>query len=171
MSRLVGALAAILLVLLLSQAVLAQYGTSGTLVVSPATVTAGGQVTVSGTGYGPNTQVQLSTQQDPTHLGTATADATGAFTAVIKVPSSFLGRYDVLATGIDGAGSVYVLSGAMTVVSQNVEAATSAPTPGSRPWFDPSSFGSDPLVLAVAGAAIVAMTGFLLFIVARRRRA
>jgi hypothetical protein len=168
MSRLVSALAAIVLLLLLSQAVLAQYESSGALTLAPQTVKAGGQVTASGGGFKAGSAIQLSTQQDATHLGTATADAQGNFSVTFTVPSTFIGSYDLLATGIDSSGSVRVLSGSLAVAAEQAQGVTSAPTQSTGNPSSDGGLGSEPWILALAGGAIVAMTGFFLILAGRR---
>jgi len=163
MRRLIAASAALLVMLLVSQAVLAQYQPGGSLALSPSTVAAGGQVTVSGTGFAPASQVQLTIDPDPSHLATVTTDAEGAFSAEVTIPTSLSGEYTVVATGTDPAGSVLVLSATLTVTASEAPPTTTSPA-------DTSPSGSDPIVLAIAGAGIVVMTGLVLLYATRRRR-
>jgi hypothetical protein len=162
MRRFIAASAALLLLFLISQAVLAQYEPSGSLVLSPTTVTAGGQVNVSGTGFAADSQVQVTTQPDPELLATGTTDSTGAFSVDVTIPASFSGEYSIVATGVDPNGSVLVLTATLTVTASEVPPTSQAPGSPIR--------GSDPIVLAIAGIGIVGMTGLVLLFASRRRR-
>src|SRR3954454_47385 len=53
----------------------------GTLQVSDSTVAPGQQVNVSGNGYAAGTTVTITFQSDPVTVGSATTDASGAFSA------------------------------------------------------------------------------------------
>ncbi len=165
MRRYVVIAAVTLLLLLESQVVVAQYGSSGQLTVSDANPPAGGQVTVSATGFAPSSPVQItigSSSSAPVLLATVIADATGAVSGTFTIPASASGQYTLSATGTDTASSVLVMSAGVAIV-----AAVATPTSGvlgttGRP-------GSDALVIAIAGAGIVLMTGVLLVVVYRRR--
>ena len=160
--RFIGAATALLLFLLGSQAVLAQYGTQS-LVLSSSTVTAGGTVTVSGGGFAGASEVKITIQSQPVLLATATTAANGNFSVVVTVPTSFSGQHTIVATGTDPAGSLLVLSAPITVAS-------SLPQTSTDPQLDRRSGASDPIVLAGAGAGIVVMTGLLLLAARRSRR-
>lgn len=163
MRRLIATSAALLVLLLVSQAVLAQYEPGGSLTLSPSTVLAGGQVTVSGTGFAPASPVQLTIDPDPAHLATVTTDGAGAFSAEVTIPASLSGEYTIVATGTDSVGSVLALSAVLSVTTSGVPPTSTSPSSTSRS-------GSDPMVLAIAGAGIVVMTGLVLLVATRRRR-
>jgi len=160
-------IAAVMLLLLLgSQVVVAQYGSSGQLTVSDANPPAGGQVTVSATGFAPSSSVQVtigSSSTAPELLATVNADVTGALFRTVTIPASASGQYTLSATGTDASSSVLVMSA-------NIEVVALAATPAATaPPSDAGRQGSDALVIAIAGAGIVLMTGVLLLVVYRRR--
>jgi LPXTG-motif cell wall-anchored protein len=152
----------LLLLLLATQAVLAQYEPSGSLTLSSDTVQAGGQVGVSGTGFGPNTTVQLTIQSDPVHLATVTTTTGGTFSANVTVPTSFSGTHTIVAAGVDASASVRVLAAQIQVLAGLPATDTSPNTEFRQP--------SDSVVLAVAGAGIVMLTAGLLFLSRRRSK-
>lgn len=166
MRRYVVFAAALLLLLLGSQAVLAQYGPSGQLTVSDANPPAGGQVTISAQGFAPSLPVQItigSSSSAPQLLATAEADATGSFSESVTIPASASGPYTLSATGTDAAGSVLVLTASIQVTP------ITAPPTDTTPVTGTSRSESDALVIALAGAGIVLMTGFLLLVPFKRR--
>lgn len=166
MRRLIAASSAILLALLVSQAVLAQYEPIGPVTLSSTTPTAGGPLTVSGSGFAPNSDVQIIIESDPILLATVTADGSGAFSVEVTIPASLSGEHLIIATGIDPAGSVRVLGTTVVIAPAPTVPATST---GAAPEI--SRPGSDPVVFAVAGAGIVILTGVLLLATRRRESA
>ena len=70
-------------------------------VVSPSAVVQGGAIDVSGTGFAADESVPIAA--DGATLGTATADADGAFTVTLLVPATVdAGSVTVTATGAAG---------------------------------------------------------------------
>jgi hypothetical protein len=66
-------------------------------------VNPGQTTTVAGTGFPPGQPVLVQLFSDPVTLGTATADATGAFRLVVTVPSATTpGVHTLVATGPGG---------------------------------------------------------------------
>ncbi|MGZ5385251.1 MAG: hypothetical protein ACXWH0_14880 [Acidimicrobiia bacterium] len=161
MRRFLAASTALLLMALGSQAVLAQYQPTGTLAVSQVTPTAGGPVTISGSGFAPLSPVQITIESSPVLLSTITADSTGAFATQVTIPASFAGAHTIFAIGTDSTGSVRVLAAPVSVVGVG--------PPGEIPSTDAAPNRSDPFVFALAGAGIVLMTGILLLVTRRRR--
>ena len=176
MRRLIASSAAVLLLLLLSQAVMAQYEPSGSLTVTPPSVAAGGQVTIDGSGFAPGSEVRITVQETPVLLTTVTTDAAGGFSVVVTVPGDFAGAYTVVATGVDASGSIHVLTANLNVIQGEVLPIVSSPKPSAAglpatsQTPSGSTQGSDPVVLTIAGAGIVAMTGIVLLVATRRRR-
>lgn len=64
----------------------AQYGGTGTATLSSTSGTAGGSVTVSGSGFQPGETVRI--YFDDTYLGSTTADSAGNFSKTVTIPSS-----------------------------------------------------------------------------------
>ena len=90
-----------------------------------------------------------------------TADASGAFSTPLTIPASYAGQHTLLATGTDPRGSVRALTATIEVGT----AATMPPTatlPGSA-----TVQGSDGLILAIAAAGIVLLTGVILLVLRR----
>jgi hypothetical protein len=166
MRRFVAFAAAVVLLLLASQAVLAQYGPSGSLTVTPSSTKAGDLVAVSGSGCAPSASVQItlgSSSSAPVLLGTAAADVNGGFTRELEVPANAGGAYTVTATCVDPAGSVLSLTAPLEVAPAALpETVTSEPSTATRQ-------GSDALVFAIAGVGIVLMTGVMLLATSRIR--
>ena len=164
MRRFLAAAAALLLVVLGSQAVLAEYQPNGSLICSSLTPTAGGTMTVSGSGFAPNSPVQIVITSTPVLLDTVGTDSSGAFSAEITIPVDLVGAHTLTATGTDPQGSVRVLSTDITVIAPPLPATSTVPgvaAPQDR---------SDSMVFALAGMGIVLMTGGLLYSTRRRRQ-
>ncbi|QDZ15310.1 beta strand repeat-containing protein [Humibacter ginsenosidimutans] len=90
--------------------------TAGHLNGVPAHVTPLQVITVSGDGFAPFAPVTLGFYSTPQSLGTATADASGAFTASITIPAGTSGTHTIVAAGIDASGADAFLS-AQTIVT------------------------------------------------------
>jgi hypothetical protein len=118
MRRSIAAATGLLLLLVLgTQAVLAQYTPAGTLTLSTYSPPAGSTLTVSGTGFAPDSDVHLTIESTPLLLARATTDAAGAFSVAVTIPPSYAGHHSIVATGIDPQGSVRVLASTIEVGS------------------------------------------------------
>jgi LPXTG-motif cell wall-anchored protein len=117
-------------------------------------------LTVSGTGFAPTSQVQVTIQSTSVHLASVTTDTAGSFSVNVAIPESVSGQQIISATGTDPSGSVRVLSATIAV--------TAAKVPGSVDTTA-SQQGFDPIIFAIAGAGIVLVTGLLLLAMRRRR--
>lgn len=164
MSRFIAAATGLLLLLLGSQAVLAQYAPAGSLTLSTSSPPAGSTVTVAGTGFQPGSNVNVTIESTPQLLATVTTGASGDFSVDVTIPESFSGQHSLVATGMDPQGSVRVLASTIEI-SSGVLGTQGTPPPDTSPIR-----GSDGLILAIAAAGIVLLTGAL-FLVARRARA
>ncbi len=102
------------LLLLGSGSLIAQYpGTSGVLNVDDSSRC---RWTLSGTGFAPGATVTLESTRGVTPLGTAVADATGAFSFVFIVDrNTRLGRQTFSATGLNPLGGIHTLSASVVV--------------------------------------------------------
>lgn len=99
----------------LAQVADASYG-SATL--SQSSAAPGGSLTVSGGGFAGNSTVTISIASTPTVIGTTTANASGAFTVTVTIPSSISpGVHTISASGVDPAGAPLVLTASITVTS------------------------------------------------------
>ena len=160
MRRMIAVATGLLLLVLGTQVALAQYTPAGSLNLSTYQPAAGGTLTASGTGYAPDSNINLTIESTPLLLTSATAGASGAFSAQVTIPASYSGQHTLLATGTDPQGSVRVLTATIEVGT-----ATMPPTatlPGNAPVQ-----GSDGLILAIAAAGIVLLTGVILLVLRR----
>lgn len=94
-----------------------------TVAVDAASVVAGSSVTVSGTGFAADAALKIELRSTPVQVGTATADAAGAFRAAVTIPA------DTTA----GAHSIVVIdsAGVETSVALAVTAAPVVEQPGT----------------------------------------
>jgi hypothetical protein len=120
----VAGVVAVLLLVVLAQSGSARnnpnssvYGNSGaTISVSQSTVTAGGQVGVTGTGFAPHADVSLTLESRPVHIGRAHANRNGKFKANVTIPSQTpAGVHDIIETGRGSDGSRLTAQIAITV--------------------------------------------------------
>lgn len=100
---------ATVLLLLATQIAYAQYEPAGTLALSGAPE-AGGEVTVSGSGYLAGSEVSVTFRSDPVLLTTVTANQAGSFITTVTLPEDATGTHQIEATGIAPDGSVRVLA-------------------------------------------------------------
>ena len=137
---------------------------TGTLTVSETVVEPGDTITVSGSGYAPNSSVTVTMEREgggtPTPLGTFTTNSSGSFSGDVEIPeTTAVGRYVMRASGSDGQciGVARVLSAGFTV-----RAAAAAAAVGPRT-------GTDVLPWLILAVAVIAVGGALV-LVGRRRR-
>ena len=101
------------------------------LTVEPSTVEAGKTIAVTGTGFAPESAVTLTLHSEPVEVGTATTDASGAFTATVTVPATTeAGAHTLVAST---ATPLAEASAALTIT------APPAPAPSDDPGAAPST--------------------------------
>lgn len=95
----------------------------------------GETITVSGTGFAPNSRIELVIYSSPQSLGTTTTKEDGSFSKEVVIPSSLSGSHTVTAFGVDPDGNARVLALGITVAAVTPAAAddsglavTGAPT-------------------------------------------
>ncbi|MGY1813920.1 hypothetical protein [Blastococcus sp. SYSU D00820] len=149
---------------------------SGPLDAGPATadpVPAGAEVTLTGSGFLPNSTVTLVVYSTPTVLGTVTTDGAGAFTTTVTLPAGLpAGAHTLVASGVDPAGNPYHLTSGVTVTASGgapTATATSATGPGVSGGL--ASTGADIAVPAIGGLAALVVGGGLVLAGRRRRPA
>ncbi|WP_297907695.1 alpha-L-fucosidase [uncultured Actinomyces sp.] len=99
--------------------------------VEPSSVEAGKTVAVTGTGFAPESAVTLTLHSEPVEVGTATTDASGAFTATVTVPATTeAGAHTLVAST---ATPLAEASAALTIT------APPAPAPSDDPGAAPSA--------------------------------
>ena len=153
MRRAIAAATGLLLLVLGAQVAIAQYTSAGPLALSTYQTPPGGLVTVSGTGFAIASNVYVTIESNRL-LATVTVNASGNFAVDVTIPASYSGQHTLVATGTDPQGSERVLAAAIQIGS------------GSPPQNAPSR-GSDALVLAIAGAGIVVLTGAIIVVMCR----
>ena len=103
--------------------------------VEPETVEAGKTVAVTGTGFAPDSAVTLTLHSEPVEVGTATTDASGAFTATVTVPATTeAGAHTLVAST---AAPLAEASAALTVTPRPAPAPSD--DPGAAPSAQPSA--------------------------------
>jgi hypothetical protein len=120
------ALMALTALLLLPGAALAQQyeGETDTLDVSTLEPAPGEAVTISGSGFAPGSEVTITIESTPQTLTTVSADADGAFTATVQIPTDLSpGSHTLKATGVTPDGATLVLSTEVTVAGTGAELA------------------------------------------------
>ncbi|MGY1803036.1 LPXTG cell wall anchor domain-containing protein [Blastococcus sp. SYSU D00922] len=129
-------------------------GPLGTPQGAVTSVAPGQKLTLTGSGYAPNSAVELYVYSTPQRIGSVTADASGRFSVVVTLPTGLVaGKHSLVATGLDANGAPRFLR--MDVTLGKRLAAT----------------GADVVVPAVAGVAALALGGGLIALARRRRSA
>jgi hypothetical protein len=155
MRRFSIAATALLLLLFGAQAALAAYGPSGSLTLSSSTSTAGAALGVSGDGFDPGSNVQVTIHSTPVLLTTVAADGSGNFSVTVTIPAGFDGLHQITATGLDPAQSVLVLQSPINLTSTGL--------PSTDTVLSNATGSSDLAILALSGAGIVLLTCGVLF--------
>jgi hypothetical protein len=88
----------------------------------------GDRLTISGSGFAAGAPIQIGIYTTLTPLGTATADASGNFTAVIVLPADLVGNHTIVASGITSTGSVLFVESKITITAVPVAATVPAST-------------------------------------------
>lgn len=126
---------------------------TGDLTVNPETVTAGAKVTLSGEGFAAGSNATAGMYSTPVTLGVGTADAQGAISVDVTIPSGTSGSHTLILLGTDNSGGVVALTKTITVT-----AATSTPTPTDTSTTDPTDDPDNPGTLPQTGPADFGMT-------------
>ena len=122
-----------------------------------AAVAAGKTITVSGSGYAPNSTVSVAIYSTPQVLTTVVTDASGNFTATVTVPAGLeVGNHTLVASGVDSSGNVRYVNLPVTVSSTTGKAML-------------AYTGADVALPLTAGLVALSLGGGL--IVVRRRAA
>lgn len=149
--------------------------TGTTLGVSISIVTPGGTITIHGTGYAPGIRIIIYLCSQVTQVGTATADASGAFTTTVTIPASTpLGAHELAASGTAFNGGPLVQVADISVVAASPTSAT-VPTnvgPVSQPTSPsgPVAFTGIYAVRMILVGLVLVLSGTALVLGVRRRR-
>ena len=93
------------------------------------TVAPGKTMTVSGSGYAPNSTITLAIYSTPQVLTTVVTDASGNFTATVTVPAGLAaGSHTLVASGVDSSGNVRYVNLPVTVSSAGIATTTGKAT-------------------------------------------
>lgn len=125
-------------------------------------VTPGGTLVVTGTGFEPNSLITLVLHSDPVTLGTVTANANGSFTDEVTVPSDTPpGDHTIIASDTygDTASTEIVVTAAVTGANSTTSSG------GSGLAFT----GADIAALTSVGAVALALGGMLVLATRKRR--
>jgi len=163
MRKLIAIGTILLMALLFSQVVYAQYGSNGALTLSNYAPLPGETITVSGTGFMTDSDVHITIQSTPVALRTVTADGAGSFSTTVRVPSGYSGSHEIVATGIAPDASVRVLASTIEVNSVTLSNPPTDAIAGSE-----AAIGTHPAVTGFAIAGVLLVTALAL--VALRRR-
>ncbi|GAA2448503.1 beta strand repeat-containing protein [Agromyces soli] len=139
----------------------------------PAELRRGQTLTVSGEGFLPGAPIALGVYSTLTPLGSAVADASGAFSAEVTIPETLAaGEHALAASGVGADGSVRLLAAETRLV-------VPAPVPGDggdggnggTPGGGLSHTGVDTLLpMLLAAGGILAGLALLVLLAVRRRR-
>ena len=156
-------LAAVVLGLAAAQAPASAQGTypvvQGTLTaLSSTTVTEGGTLAITGSGFAPGSTEDITAASAVTFLGTTTADATGTIDTTVSLDDLDPGRHTIMVIGPAATGGDLELSLVVHIIATaSVSKAVLAQT------------GTDAGELAAFGGAS-AVAGAALLLIVRRRR-
>ncbi|MDP9429377.1 MAG: hypothetical protein M3Q47_11135 [Actinomycetota bacterium] len=126
---------------------------------TPSTPTGGERITVSGKGYAPGSAIDLYIFSTPRRLGSATTDASGAFTATVTLPAGLAaGTHHLVGAGLDPSGDPRYTVLAVTLAGSRQDGGAD---------LAPAGFGSAPYLGAGSLALVV---GAGLVVMSRRRR-
>lgn len=140
------------------------YGGGATVTSSDTTVTPGEPITLNGSGFVPNAKITLTFNSTPVPLGTAQANASGAFTKQVTVPNVPPGQHSITAVG-SIAGRTAITE--ITVMGASAVAPPATPTPSHGGL---AFTGTDAALTAGLGALLLVVGG-LAVLATRKRRA
>jgi hypothetical protein len=138
----------------------APYTTQPTVAVSSQTVTAGGSITFSGSGFLPGETVRI-TVSDPITLKSVVADSSGSFSTVIVLPAGLTGAQTLTATGLT--------SGRTASITIQVLAASANPFPTSTATGGLAFTGAAVGAIGALGGLLL-IGGGLMMLASRRRK-
>jgi LPXTG-motif cell wall-anchored protein len=128
--------------------------------------TDGNTITVSGSGFAPDSDVTVVLHSDPVVLGVAHTDAAGNFTATFAIPAGTpAGDHHLVFTGVDAYGNPITVEQAITLGGTTPVAGPRTAGAATLPVT-----GDDALSLALAGAGLF-LAGALALWASRRQTA
>ncbi|MBV9823727.1 MAG: hypothetical protein JO144_15960 [Actinobacteria bacterium] len=151
---------------------------AGLLAGVPLATTAGKTLTVSGAGYTAGTSIEIGWYLPQSVVGHAVADSAGKFRFTLTVPSDGCGARVAYAVGLGSNGKTRYLL-APTVVTKPGRGGSSGTggtstggtsTGGSSTGGGLANTGLSSQRISVASGGALALTGFALMLIGRRRR-
>jgi LPXTG-motif cell wall-anchored protein len=139
---------------------------------SSAAVSDGGTLTLTGQGWLPGSQVDLTLFSTPVPLGTATVAADGSFTKTVTIPSSTPpGNHTIVMSGRDANGNPATQSISITVkAAGTASGSNAAPASNARTSGFASTGAQKAASMTFVGVTLL-LFGGVLVIVFRRRHA
>ncbi|MDQ1744256.1 MAG: hypothetical protein QOE23_2595, partial [Pseudonocardiales bacterium] len=154
--------------------------TSSLLMGVPLTTTVGNSLTVSGSGYQPGTSIEIGWYLPQTVLGHTLADAAGKFRATVALPADQTGLKALYAAGLGSNGKARYMVAPTLVKGRSSTSTghTTQPIGGTGTGGTGTSTGGGGLAntgltdqrISAASAGALALTGFALMMIGRRRR-
>jgi LPXTG-motif cell wall-anchored protein len=127
------------------------------------TVAPGKTMTVSGSGYAPNSTITVAIYSTPQVLTTVVTDASGNFTATVTVPAGLeAGNHTLVASGVDSSGNVRYVNLPVTVSSSGTATITGKATLAYT--------GADVALPSIIGLVAVSLGAGLILVRRRARR-
>jgi hypothetical protein len=118
-------------------------------------VVQGTSVEVGGSGFQPNSLVDVWIYSTPTHLGTVTTDAEGAFSAVFDVPATIpAGDHTIKVDGKTSTGELSTVSVGVRVLPTSQEASVEHAKPSPTATHS-AGFSDDSSLPAVAPVGLL----------------
>jgi hypothetical protein len=138
--------------------------------LTSSTVTAGGTVGGTASGFGPESEAMVFIKSDPVLLGTVTVSTQGVAAFNLAVPTSITpGQHTIEVRGVDAGGNAVVATAPVTVLAQ-----VATPTPLTSPGATTNGLPNNGMNAARQtsyGLLLVAIGLLLLaFVTARRMR-
>jgi hypothetical protein len=126
----------------------------------------GETMTITGSGYAPNSIVTVVIYSSPITLGQVQTDGNGNFSLAVSVPQSVLGKHTIASLGYDSNGNLHVLTLPVTVTK-----ATSRGSSGGSGGGDGLAItGAPVMAMMLLGAALLVVGGASRYAGGRRRR-
>jgi hypothetical protein len=137
-------------------------------------VVQGATVQISGIGFTPNSLVDVWIYSTPTHLGTATTDAAGAFTETFPIPANVpAGDHTIKVDGKTSTGKLSTVSVGVRVLPKSQEASVDTVKPSPTATNSAGLSENSSLINSTTGILLGAVLLLLilgLFLIAARRR-
>ncbi len=168
------ALCGLLLLAVPNTALAQQYPPSSAgLVTSTSAASPGEEITISGSGFAPNSEITITFESVPVVLAVVRADAAGQFTARVRVPvDATPGMHTLRATGVDPQGRPRVVTATVNVAGGQAGGAgtTGSGGAGAQPGRSgplARTGSSSPVPVSIAAMALIT-AGALLLLQVRR---